>query len=66
MSTGDMLRAAVAAGTDVGKMAKDFMDNGKLVPDDVMIGIVRIIKCMECCVECVGYTNERTIVSHLL
>lgn len=40
LSTGDMLRAAVAAGTDVGKQAKDFMDAGKLVPDDVIIGIV--------------------------
>ena len=40
LSTGDMLRAAVAAGTEVGKKAKDFMDNGKLVPDDVIIGIV--------------------------
>ena len=40
LSTGDMLRAAVAAGTEVGKKAKDFMDSGKLVPDDVIIGIV--------------------------
>ena len=41
LSTGDMLRAAVAAGTDVGKQAKDFMDAGKLVPDEIMIGIVK-------------------------
>jgi len=40
LSTGDMLRAAVAAKTDVGKKAQDFMDAGKLVPDDVMIGII--------------------------
>lgn len=40
LSTGDMLRAAVSAGTEVGKMAKDFMDSGKLVPDEVIIGIV--------------------------
>ena len=40
LSTGDMLRAAVAAGTEVGKQAKDFMDSGKLVPDDVIIGVV--------------------------
>jgi hypothetical protein len=40
LSTGDMLRAAVAAKTAVGKMAKDFMVNGKLVPDEVIIGIV--------------------------
>ena len=42
LSTGDMLRAAVAAQTDVGKKAKDFMDSGKLVPDDVIIGVVRL------------------------
>ncbi|KAL3945616.1 MAG: hypothetical protein SGBAC_000272 [Bacillariaceae sp.] len=41
LSTGDMLRAAVAAETEVGKMAKDFMDSGKLVPDEVIIGIVK-------------------------
>ena len=43
LSTGDMLRAAVAAGTEVGKQAKDFMDAGKLVPDDVIIGVVRLL-----------------------
>ena len=41
ISTGDALRAAVKAGTDVGKMAKEYMDKGGLVPDDVMIGIVK-------------------------
>jgi adenylate kinase len=41
LSTGDMLRAAVAAGTEVGKEAKSYMDNGKLVPDDVIIGVVK-------------------------
>jgi hypothetical protein len=41
LSTGDMLRAAVAAKTEVGKLAKDFMDSGKLVPDEVIIGVVR-------------------------
>ena len=40
LSTGDMLRAAVAAKTAVGKQAKDFMDSGKLVPDEVIIGVV--------------------------
>lgn len=41
ISTGDMLRAAVAEGTELGKKAKSIMDAGQLVPDDVMIGIVR-------------------------
>jgi adenylate kinase len=41
LSTGDMLRAAVAAQTPVGKQAKEYMDSGKLVPDDVIIGVVK-------------------------
>jgi adenylate kinase len=41
ISTGDMLRAAVKAGTELGKAAKGFMDAGALVPDDVIIGLVR-------------------------
>lgn len=41
LSTGDMLRAAVADGTGVGKTAKDYMDAGKLVPDEVIIGVVK-------------------------
>ena len=40
ISTGDMLRAAVAAGTALGKKAKTYMDAGELVPDDVIIGLV--------------------------
>src|SRR5688500_13521806 len=40
LSTGDMLRAAVAAGTPVGRKAKDIMDRGELVPDDVVCAIV--------------------------
>jgi len=49
LSTGDMLRAAVAAGTEVGKLAKDYMDNGKLVPDDVIIGVVKDRLCASDC-----------------
>jgi adenylate kinase len=40
LSTGDMLRAAVAAGTPVGQRAKDIMARGELVPDDVVVAIV--------------------------
>lgn len=41
ISTGDMLREAVKSGTEMGRQAKEFMDQGGLVPDDVVIGIVR-------------------------
>ncbi len=40
LSTGDMLRAAVAAETEIGLMAKDIMARGDLVPDDVVVGII--------------------------
>ena len=40
ISTGNMLREAMANGTPVGKQAKHYMDNGLLVPDEVILGIV--------------------------
>ena len=40
LSTGDMLRAAVAAGTPVGLRAKSIMDRGELVPDEVVVAII--------------------------
>ena len=40
ISTGNMLREAMKNGTELGRKVKNFMDNGQLVPDDVVIGIV--------------------------
>ncbi|HEY8402763.1 MAG TPA: adenylate kinase, partial [Cytophagaceae bacterium] len=40
LSTGDILRAEIAAGTQLGKDAKAYIDSGKLVPDEVVIGMI--------------------------
>jgi adenylate kinase len=40
VATGDILRAAVKEGTDLGKEAKAYMDRGELVPDEVIIGVI--------------------------
>src|ERR1044072_8894886 len=40
LSTGDMLRAAVKAGTPVGLQVKDIMDRGDLCPDDIVVSII--------------------------
>jgi adenylate kinase len=40
LSTGDMLRAAIAQGTEIGLKAKSIMDAGKLVPDEIVVGII--------------------------
>ena len=39
ISTGDLLRAEVSSGTEIGKKAKEYMDNGKLVPDQVVTDV---------------------------
>jgi adenylate kinase len=41
ISTGDILRAAVKAGTDLGKEAQSYMNKGDLVPDSIVVGIIR-------------------------
>jgi adenylate kinase len=41
LSTGDMLREAVRNGTDLGKKAKEYMDSGALVPNDIIIGLMK-------------------------
>lgn len=41
ISTGVMLRAAMREGTELGKLAKEYIDQGKLVPDEVVVGIVK-------------------------
>lgn len=41
LSTGDLLRDAVAAGTALGKKAKEYMNEGRLVPDEIMLGLIR-------------------------
>ena len=41
ISTGDMLRAAVKAGTETGVLAKSYMESGQLVPDEVIIALIK-------------------------
>ncbi len=51
ISTGDMFRAAISNGTELGKEAKSYMDKGQLVPDSVTIGIIRDRISMSDCAE---------------
>ena len=49
IATGDILRAAIKEGTELGKAAKSYIDAGKLVPDEVVIGIIREYLASEAC-----------------
>lgn len=49
IATGDILRGAIQEGTELGKQAKSFMDAGKLVPDAVVIGIIKEYLSSEAC-----------------
>ncbi len=51
ISTGDMLRAAIKAGTPLGLKAKEVMDQGQLVSDDIIIGLVKERIAQEDCVK---------------
>jgi adenylate kinase len=49
LATGDMLRAAITAGTEMGKKVKGIMNSGGLVTDDIVVGIIKeAIKAPEC------------------
>lgn len=49
ISTGDMLRAAIREENELGKVAKSYMDGGKLVPDEIVIGIIKDYLSSEKC-----------------
>src|SRR5437899_9278719 len=59
VATGDMLREALAAGTRLGLEAKRYMDRGALVPDDVIIGLMRERRSEE-------HTSELQSLRHLV
>ena len=49
IATGDILRGAIKEGTELGKLAKGYMDEGKLVPDAVVVGIIKDYLSTEAC-----------------
>ena len=49
LSTGNMLRAAIAAGTELGVTAKSYIDNGALVPDEIVVGIIKEYLTSDAC-----------------
>lgn len=46
ISTGDLLRAEVAAGTEIGNKAKEYMNAGRLVPDEIVTAVLPKIACL--------------------
>jgi adenylate kinase len=62
LSTGDMLRAAMEQGTEIGKRAEPIVNSGKLVPDDIMVGIIaERIAAPDCKKSCVLDGFPRTL-----
>lgn len=51
LSTGEMLRAAARAGTELGRKTKDIMDKGELVSDDIVVAIIAERLCQDACIE---------------
>ena len=49
ISTGDILRAAIKAGTALGQTAKSYIDDGKLVPDEIVVGIIKEYLTSDAC-----------------
>ena len=49
IATGDILRAAIKAGTELGKTAKSYIDDGRLVPDEIVIGIIQEYLASDVC-----------------
>ncbi len=49
VSTGNMLRAAIEAGTELGMTAKSYMDAGALVPDDIVVGVIKEYLTSDAC-----------------
>ena len=62
LSTGDMLRAAVASGSEIGRIAGSIMEAGKLVPDDVMVEMIEQRIDAPDCADTVDANNRATVI----